>query len=235
MNEIELLARLGSEVPPMPERARRDARAALMERARTENAEPVRTPVPSPAPPARRRGLLRLGAAALTAAAAVAVAVAVPWGQDAPAYAVEKKPDGSTEIRIREFLEPKRLQASLREAGVPAVVDYVPDGQSCRPRAWSAVPAGQAPALSQAPGGSGGTVLRIAPGRFAPNHFLVIEASFDQDDPARAGGVAMQVVKGPVAACEAAPVEDPERVRIPGQGGNPAEPAGQSGSGASRS
>ncbi|MFB4315349.1 hypothetical protein [Actinomadura sp. 21ATH] len=265
MNEIELLSRLGSEVPPLPDRARQDARTALMRAARTESADTEsartgtrlggRTRTGASAriraiarldgsaraggtgTPARvrsrRRGALRLGLGSALAAAAVGAAVVLPGMLDAPAYAVEKKPDGSTEITIREFLEPEKLQASLREAGVPAVVDYVPSGQRCATPRGGAVPPGRAPALGQATTGEG-TVLNVGAGRLAPDRFLVIEATFDRADPARAGSVAAQVVTGPVRACDpvpAGPAGGPDRVRIPDQGGTPADPAGRGGSG----
>ncbi|MFF5263437.1 hypothetical protein ACFY4C_31285 [Actinomadura viridis] len=254
MNEIDLLARLGGEVPPMPDRAREDARLALMERAGAERAGPAAVPAGSaeggpvrplawiqrghargPGRARGRRRPLRMGAAAaLAAAAAVTAAVAVPWGQDTPAYAVEKRPDGSVEIRIREFLEPRRLQASLREAGIPAVVDYLPDGQVCRRPRGAAVPPHEAPRLVREPLAKDepGTLLRIAPGRLAPGQSLIITAGFDRNDPSRAAGVAMQVVRGPVRDCDPRPIDGPDRVPLPDEGGSPAVPARPGGTGA---
>ena len=86
----------------------------------------------SPRPAARRRAprgrLILAGAGA--AAALAAVAFVVGSGDVATsAYAVESRTDGAVSVSIHSLSDASGLQRSLRAAGVPAVVDYVPAGQ----------------------------------------------------------------------------------------------------------
>lgn len=104
--------------------------------------EPVRT---------RRPGRHLLTGAGL-AGAAVAVAVVVPLFSDAPAFAVDKNPDGTVTVRIHEFVKPKELERSLLEAGVPARGPVAP----CVPVA--------ADDSDKAPGGGGSVEPPSSPG-----------------------------------------------------------------------
>ncbi|MFC6086253.1 hypothetical protein [Sphaerisporangium aureirubrum] len=201
MNEIDLLAKIGDDVPPLSDAARGRVHHMLL----------VQAGAARPEAPTRRRGAVLRGtprrrglrAAVLAGAAAAVAAVAVPLALGTPAYAVDRLPDGTVTVRIHEFLEPKRLQASLREAGVPAEVDYLPAGQTCRgPRGVRPATAGLA--LEWPPDGSGIT-FRIPPDRLRPGQTLVIVATFAADDPARAGSIAMSVVEGRAARCTAVP------------------------------
>ncbi|MEO3813933.1 hypothetical protein ABGB17_33465 [Sphaerisporangium sp. B11E5] len=195
MNEIDLLARLGDDAPPLSDTARRRVHDMLL--ARAEAADTVTTPR---APRAPRRGL-RVLALAGTAVAAAA-AIAVPLSLGTPAYAVDKLPDGTVTVRIHEFLEPKKLQASLRDAGISAEVDYLPVGQACRQ------PRGVQPATAQLAveqPADGGLAFRIPAGQVKPGQTLVFVATFADDDPSQAGSIAMSVVEGRAARCTAVP------------------------------
>jgi hypothetical protein len=77
----------------------------------------------------RRPGRTRLALAGAGVAAATAVVAIVATGGDVtPAYAVESGPGGSVTVEIRSLSDAAGLQRSLRDAGVPAVVDYAPAG-----------------------------------------------------------------------------------------------------------
>jgi len=104
---------------------------------------------PAPAPtfvarrPPRRTRLVLAGASVAAATAVVAI-VATSSDVTPSAYAVQPRPDGSVTVKIRSLRDAAGLERSLRAAGVPAVVDYVPEGGTgC-----------VAPAPEPAPGGS---------------------------------------------------------------------------------
>jgi hypothetical protein len=134
--------------------------------------------------------------------AAAAAAIALPLALGTPAYAVRKLPDGTVTVRIHEFLEPKKLQASLREAGIRAEVDYLPIGQTCRqPRGTQAAPV----RLTAEQPADGGAAFRIPSGQVGPGRTLVVVATFAENDPAHAGSIAMSVVNGQASPCTATP------------------------------
>jgi len=89
-------------------------------------------PEPAQAPaPARTRGVRRPARFALAggglAAAVAAVAIFAGSGDNTPsAYAVDKDPDGAVTVSIKSLKDADGLETSLREAGVPAEVNYTP-------------------------------------------------------------------------------------------------------------
>jgi hypothetical protein len=91
---------------------------------------------PAPAFPPARRGprrsrLIAAGAGGAAALAAVAI-VASSGDVTSNAYAVEPGSDGDVTVQIHDLSDAAGLQQSLREAGIPAVVSYLPAGQkSC--------------------------------------------------------------------------------------------------------
>jgi hypothetical protein len=98
---------------------------------------------PAPEPVThRRRHRTRLAlAGAGVAAATAAVALVVSSNEVTPnAYAVQSRPDGSISVSIRSLSDADGLQRSLRDAGVPAVVDYVPSGERDCPAPSAASP-----------------------------------------------------------------------------------------------
>lgn len=198
MNEIDLIGKLGSEVPPLSPAARERvhermlARAGVIDSRAGLDGRPARRPMP------RRRRAILLTLTGVTAAATAAV---LPLALSTPAYAVSKRSDGTVTVEIREFLEPKKLQASLREAGVAAVVDYLPIGQSCQqPRGRSVA---TAQILMERPAkDSDGVLFQIAPGSLKSGQTLVVEATFDQNNPAKAGNIATSVVEGQATDCK---------------------------------
>ncbi|MFC9686957.1 hypothetical protein ACFTSF_00330 [Kribbella sp. NPDC056951] len=78
-------------------------------------------------------------AACLTLAAGTAVAVPM-LGSSSPAYAVVTQPDGTVRVTIYRAEGAEGLEKRLRAAGVPAEVDFLPAGKTCR-----RTPAGKPP------------------------------------------------------------------------------------------
>jgi hypothetical protein len=79
----------------------------------------------------RRRSLALLGA---VVAGLVPAALAVsPFGGNADdrAWAVTSKADGSVAVEIDSLRDADGLQRQLKQAGVPAVVQYIPPGKTC--------------------------------------------------------------------------------------------------------
>ncbi|MQY03086.1 hypothetical protein [Actinomadura macrotermitis] len=87
-----------------------------------------------------RRNVRRFALAGGLVAAAAAIAVAVPplLGEEdvAQANPVERRPDGTVVVHLREFTHPEQVEARLRKVGVPAQVNFLPSGKQCKePRA----------------------------------------------------------------------------------------------------
>jgi hypothetical protein len=76
------------------------------------------------------RFALAAGAAAVTAVALVS-GVSIGGGSDGKAWAVDRKPDGSVTVRIDSLSDAAGLERKLNEAGVPALVQYLPKGKTC--------------------------------------------------------------------------------------------------------
>ncbi|GAA4639942.1 hypothetical protein GCM10023196_103500 [Actinoallomurus vinaceus] len=207
MDEIDLLARIGTDVPPLADKARARTRAQILaraDRAAADRPNGVDAGRSARFPRARRRMAFRLGLGTIAAAAA-AIAVGLPLTNTTPAYAVTKHSDGTVEVVIRQFLYPKKLEATLRENGLRAVVDYVPLGQVClEPRGLMVpqdtmkvvpLPAARKPANKN-------TVLRLSPAGLKADETLVIEASFDKSHPDKSSIFRIAVFRGAVAACK---------------------------------
>ncbi|NGO07093.1 hypothetical protein G5C60_05350 [Streptomyces sp. HC44] len=87
----------------------------------------------------RKRQVQKRFALGLAAAAiAAGVIVAVPNGTQTPAYAVEKNPDGTLTVSLRDldwWGDPEqfeKLARKIRAAGFTAIVDKVPAGKRCQ-------------------------------------------------------------------------------------------------------
>ena len=119
------------------------------------------------------------------------------------AYAVESRPDGAVSVSIHSLSDAAGLQRSLRAAGVPAVVDYVPAGQgrclsppagggetagprttrgssrqpdAVRTREGAGLPAGKMVGSTVSVGGDGAT-FTIDPGELDPGEEVYITTS----------------------------------------------------------
>src|SRR5262249_57944712 len=65
---------------------------------------------------------------------ALVAAAGVPYLSDgaAPAYAVTQNGDGTVTVQITSLRDAAGLQQKLGEAGIRAVVQYLPPGKACR-------------------------------------------------------------------------------------------------------
>jgi hypothetical protein len=85
---------------------------------------------PTPSSPRRQRrtGRTRLAlAGAAVTAAVTAVAIVASSGDVTPsAYAVQSQPGGEVTVSINSLKDASGLESSLRAAGIPAIVSYVP-------------------------------------------------------------------------------------------------------------
>ncbi|MFJ9704562.1 hypothetical protein [Streptomyces sp. NPDC101234] len=86
----------------------------------------------------RRRVQKRFVWGLAAAAIAAGVTVAVPNGTQTPAYAVEKNPDGTLTVSLRDLdwsggpQQFRQLADRIRAAGFTAVIDKIPPGRHCR-------------------------------------------------------------------------------------------------------
>ncbi|WP_052424111.1 hypothetical protein [Nonomuraea candida] len=155
---------------------------------------------PVPAHPSRRYVLA--GAGLVVVAAAAMVVTSMPLLPSTPAFAVEKNSDGTVTVRIHELIESEELEKRLAEAGVKAVIDYLPDGQQCQMDRGEIVPAPVNPLQRTA---DYGTWL-IDPKSLAPDETLLIRMSFKDNDPAKGFGGGVGKIRGPVAPCVPVPM-----------------------------
>jgi hypothetical protein len=79
-----------------------------------------------------RRRLALVGS--LAAVLAVAAGAGVPFlvSGPSPAYAVSANDDGTVTVEINSLSDAAGLEAKLREAGIRAVVQYLPAGKACK-------------------------------------------------------------------------------------------------------
>lgn len=163
---------------------------------------------PRPAAPVHRR--LRpwpvLLASALAAAAALVMAVPVLLGGGTPAYAVAENTDGSITIRIREFKDPKELQADLRDLGVNVIVDFVPNGKACKgPRVKDVAPRKASGLLTFVPNDeqpADDVAYRLDPSVLRPGEAALIEFYDTDETPAARGGATNGwITSKPISPC----------------------------------
>ncbi|MEU9887850.1 hypothetical protein [Sphaerisporangium sp. NPDC051011] len=143
--------------------------------------------------------------ASALALAAAAVSVPLVFGAGQPAYAVSRNQDGTLTISINQARDPKGLEATLRDMGVNAVVDYIPMGKRCTPQPRSEHflsreevrhPADGKPLVVWPPETD---AFRINPAAVKPGQTAVLEFSVSEDE--RTAGIWAGLSNGPVAPC----------------------------------
>ena len=154
---------------------------------------------PAPAPGPSRRNVLtrpRLAIAGVGLAVAATAAVAVSGGDGAaPAYAVQSDGDGTVTVEIHSLRDAAGLERKLREAGVPAEVDYVPSGKMCRePRFRPSTGPHTAQSELRDDGSSSFTLQRD---QLRPQDTVVITSTLGD-----VTSVGLAIASGPVAPCE---------------------------------
>ncbi|WP_067465763.1 hypothetical protein [Actinomadura macra] len=169
----------------------------------------------TPAVKWRRAGLVT---AAAGAAAAMAIGIPVMSGDRAPkANAVVRDPDGSIRLYIRDYRHPEIIASRLRALGVPAAVDFVPNGKACRPPRGTIAPDDGTLVTIMRPedDDSEGDFSRLHPDRLKPGRTLVLEVSFTSfGRGASAASMFVGSATGPVAPCVLVPAP-PKVTQLP--------------------
>ncbi|MFI6389126.1 hypothetical protein [Nonomuraea sp. NPDC050540] len=175
-------------------------------------------------PPAERatarrwsqRPRLALGLAVTVTVAAAAVVVPSVLDDSgtysSASWAVTKQADGVVWVRVTDFKDATGLSRQLKELGVPAIVDYVPEGDKCRePRAEHVedVPKGLYHAPRNIPGDDRGWQMRVDTKLFRPGETFVWTIT-----PLSGGGSSTSTIlmKDPVAPCELVPDDRAEKL-----------------------
>ncbi|AQZ68735.1 unnamed protein product [[Actinomadura] parvosata subsp. kistnae] len=185
--------------------------SALKEEITTRKAEHMMTTV-TPAPGRSRRRVVGLSAAVAGVAAAATAAVLAGGLLGGPAYAVTRGADGKVSVEINTFTDPEGLEVALGDAGIRAVVDYLPPGQTCeKPRGE---PAGDTAGrfAARIGAGKGGKTLTftIEDGQVGADHTLVLTVSKSKEGDDKAPtALDLSVVKGTVSPCRAVPLPAP--------------------------
>jgi hypothetical protein len=159
--------------------------------------------------PAVKRHRLVL-AAATVAGVCAATAVTSQRGGE-PAYAVTRESHGVVVITVRDFRDAPALSRRLHDLGVPAIVDYVPHGASCKEPRGTAVqniPPGLYSPPTNIPGedSDSGWQMRIDTRLFRPGQTFVWEISTSPDGGSHTSTILME---GRVAPCALTPVPTP--------------------------
>lgn len=181
--------------------------SALKDEMRTRMAAGTTTVAPAPA--RRSRRLVGLAAAvAGVAAASTAVAVVLGGAGGEPAHAVTTSADGEVSVRIHSFTDPEGLERELAAAGVPARVDYLPEGQTCKGPRGEHGGRGEGFATAIRRNGDG-IAFDIEKGQVPEGFTLVVSVTKSAGgDSAPPSATAMEIVQGPVSECE--PVSAPQ-------------------------
>jgi hypothetical protein len=154
-----------------------------------------------------RRLALAGGVAALLA---VAAGAGVPFLTDgaAPAYAVSRNDDGTVTVEIDSLGDAAGLESKLGDAGIRAVVQYLPPGKACK-QPWFA-PASAAAAGPPTKGGvehssDGRTRFTISKNLPADETLVIMtQPGPSPSGPAGAGpeSIGVALAKGEVKQCE---------------------------------
>ena len=177
-------------------------------------------PAARPAPrPGWRRRLVATGTVAAALAVAAGVGVPLLTGGGTAAYAVTKNDDGSVTVSVSSLADAAGLEQKLRDAGIPAAVQYIPPGKGCKEQTFTPVaptPGEHGQIGVQAFGDQGGAshaTFTISKSMIEPGRTLVIQT-------ADAGGPTSLMVawaQGDVQPCEL--VDASQAAQQPGPAG----------------
>jgi len=166
----------------------------------------------------RRRGpRLAFAGAAVTALAAVTLVVSAGGGDTPTAFAVEAQPEGEISVEISSLEDAKGLEEALDEAGVPASVNYLASGMTCKEPRFQPAPWPEgARAISVARISGDGPFTFSGPLHFSltqdavlPEQTLVITAS-ESAQGFFSADTQVEVAEGTVAPCEPIPASGDE-------------------------
>jgi hypothetical protein len=178
-----------------------DELRSMVARPSSSSRRPLRQPRAWVTSVPRRRVALVGGVAALLG---VVAAAGVPFvtGGATPAYAVSANDDGSVTVEINSLSDAAGLQNKLREAGINAVVQYLPPGKACK-QPWFT----EAAPLSsdEIKGGiehEGGSTRFTISKNLPADTTLVILTQVDAGDSSRPQSLGLSLAKGEVGPCE---------------------------------
>lgn len=157
------------------------------------------------------------------ALAALAAGMIVALGHDGStaAYAVESHGDGTVTVEIRSLRDAAGLQSRLRGVGVPAMVDYVPDGKACREPRFDPA-SGGVHTVTSGIAADGSERFTISRNALRPGQTLVLTTTVT---PVRSG-MNIATAQGPVAPCRlidappASAIDTPIDPQAPTSGGH---------------
>ncbi|MFF0248091.1 hypothetical protein ACWEU6_04315 [Streptosporangium sandarakinum] len=170
----------------------------------------------TPVPVRRPRGRLFLAAAAVAAGVCAAVAIpAVFGGGGESAYAVTRDANGVVYAELRDSRDAAGLSDQLRRLGIPAIVDYVPEGKMCRePRGKHVedIPRDLYHVPESIPGEKHGWRMRIDTRLFKPGQTFVWTIGKNNTGGTSTSTILME---GPVGPCELVDAPEPKEIRPP--------------------
>jgi hypothetical protein len=151
----------------------------------------------------RERRWLTLAVAATGAALLLAVGIPVLSGQGSvAANAVEREPDGSIKIYVRDYRHPEVIEGKLRSFDVESVVTFLPSGKQCKePRAEYA-PDNWKLLTTEPPAEGEDIFWRLHPEQLKPGQTLVYTVWYEEDKRGTMASAKFKVATGPVAPCQ---------------------------------
>ncbi|MEV5708788.1 hypothetical protein [Actinoallomurus sp. NPDC052274] len=176
-----------------------------------KNVVAARVPAEGERRPARQPTFRRrwgMAGVAVLAAAGVAVGLPIALGENGTkANAVEREPDGSIRIYVRDFRHPEVIERKLRDFGVKSNVTFLPEGKNCKePRA--ALMRDDDPRRSyllqwadNAPTGAD-QYLRLAAKAIKPDETFVFTLWYAEQGETAASTSVGDLATGPVRPCQ---------------------------------
>jgi hypothetical protein len=162
-----------------------------------------------------RRRLALVGSMAALLVLAAAAGVPFLSSGAAPAYAVNTNDDGTVTVEINSLSDAAGLESKLREAGIRAVVQYLPPGKACKqPWFTLAEPASSSPSPGGGPAIKGGvehtigghTRFTISKNLPADETLVIMtQVGADASGPSGVGSptsIGVAFAKGEVKPCE---------------------------------
>jgi hypothetical protein len=176
----------------------------------------------APSPPrVARRPKLALAGIAGGACVASAAAFALAGGDDgSTAYAVVPQDDGSVTVEIKRLSDADGLERKLRANGIPAEVDYLAPGLTCKEPRFERSKGGGPSSLAIAQREDASLSFTVGANDLRPGQTLVVMSSGSA--PEGATSIAVAVAQGAVAPCEpvqAPPIPDGKAVPAAPQAG----------------
>jgi len=154
-----------------------------------------------------RRRLVVAGSIAAVLAVATGAGVPLFAGGASPAYAVSTNDDGTVTVVIKSLSDAAGLQANLRDAGIHAVVQYLPPGKACKqPWFTPAPPGNESPMMGGVEHLSDdSTRFTISDNLPADETLVIMTQVGPEPNGSEAEGptsLAIALAKGPVKECE---------------------------------